>query len=80
VLLAVLGAESPSGEDEDHRIIALDLRKPALSPGLVRELVIGKSSPGLNVRSHEEVYRSGFTAYSGTSWSTNANLGGCQIG
>jgi hypothetical protein len=65
VLLAVLGAESPSGEDEDHRIIALDLRKPALSPGVVRELVIGKSPAGSNVRSHVVVYLSGFTAYSG---------------
>ncbi len=45
VLLMVLGAEVASGQDKDHRTIALELAEGAPLAGVVGQLVVGEPGP-----------------------------------
>jgi hypothetical protein len=54
-LSAVLGAETAAAENEDHRVLALQLGELPVFPGVIRKLVVGEDSPGNDVVSHRNL-------------------------
>ena len=51
-LPAILGAEGPAAEDENHRMLSLQFGELTAFRRVVRELIVGKYRPWNNVRSH----------------------------
>jgi hypothetical protein len=52
MLRLVLRRVGLAGEDDDHRILALDLRQPAQSTGVVGQLVVGERHSRSDVSTH----------------------------
>jgi hypothetical protein len=52
-LPAVLGSIAAAAQDEDHRILALELGELPASGGVVGQLVIGEDGSGNDVSAHE---------------------------
>ena len=52
MLSAIFGTETAPAEDENHRMLSLQLRKLSMLRSVIGKFVIGKDRAGDNVRSH----------------------------
>ena len=55
VLAAVLGAETSAAQDQNHRLLSLQLREPAVFGGVVGQLIVGEGGAWNHVGSHIKI-------------------------